>query len=114
MKEGLIRNSQLCKKSYCSSGIQRGNPLGETKPGAISEHSPGSTKRHFKHTHTLLPLSSSTAGIFFASFVSSQVGKGNIEQAACKEGKKNLQTKSLAQQTAKDLWLLQKDRKSVV
>lgn len=57
MKEGLIRNSQLCKKSYCSSGIQRGNPLGETKPGAISEHSPGSTKRHFKHTHTLLPLS---------------------------------------------------------
>lgn len=57
MKEVLIRNSQLCKKSYCSSGIERGNPLGGTKPRAVSEHSPGSTKRHFKHTHTLLPHS---------------------------------------------------------
>lgn len=109
MKEVLIRNSQLCKKSYCSSGIQRGNPLGGTKPRAVSEHSPGSTKRHFKHTHTLLPHSPPPLQEYFLPpLFPHRWGMATLSRQLVKEGKRNLQTKSLAQQTAKDLWLLQK------
>ena len=50
-----------CAKSYCSSGIphasrgrihSNGPRTQPAAPGAVSEHTPRSTKRHLKHTHT--------------------------------------------------------------
>lgn len=53
-------------------------------------------QRGIWNTHKRAPaaLPSSTAGIFFASFVSSQVGNGDVKQAARKAGKRNLKNKT--------------------
>lgn len=45
-------------------------------------------------THAPTALPSLTAWIFFASFVSSQVGNGYIKQVAHKAGKRNLKNKT--------------------
>lgn len=75
MKEGLIKSSRLCKNSYLLFRHPEGKCTQRDQAWSCTRTHPWQHKETFQtHTHTPATLSSSTTGIFVASFVPSQVG----------------------------------------